>query len=242
MEYDFAIVYFGVVRAVSKTHESHKKFLFDVLDQNNLRYRIFMHTWKLKDDLMNIGHITLPSTINYSEYSLLHPDIYRIDDEEEFLKTVPMNEYFYEDVWKLRGDHPKGEWIPKLLSNYICMLESQKRGIRMMKETTKEGCSYKRVIFMRPDVMLEKPFPLQTVLENIDAIYVPNHSHYEGYNDQGAVMSYAHTSIYEKRLDELAEFRKKYGRIVAEKYCKFFFQHHNLKVILFDFKFCITRP
>ena len=36
MEYDFAIIYFGLTRSVKKTHESHKKHVFDILKKENL--------------------------------------------------------------------------------------------------------------------------------------------------------------------------------------------------------------
>lgn len=55
-------------------------------------------------------------------------------------------------------------------------------------------------------------------------------------------MNIEHAYIYGKRINELSEFRKFNGRIVAEKYCKFFFEKYNMKIneILFDY--CITRP
>jgi len=44
IEYDFAIIYFGLTRSVKKTHETHKKHVFDILQKENLNYKTFMHT------------------------------------------------------------------------------------------------------------------------------------------------------------------------------------------------------
>ena len=85
MEYDFAIIYFGLTRSIRKTHETHKKYVYDVLKKNNITYQIFMHTWKTKDDTQNVWEKKIPEKIDYTEYKLLSPDFYTLDDETEYL-------------------------------------------------------------------------------------------------------------------------------------------------------------
>jgi hypothetical protein len=86
MEYDFAIIYFGLTRSVKKTYESHHKNIFDILKKNGLTYKTFMHTWKTKNNTQNIGENLISQKIDYLEYKLLSPDFYIIEDEEEFLE------------------------------------------------------------------------------------------------------------------------------------------------------------
>ena len=242
MEYDFAIIYFGLTRSVIKTHETHKKNVFDILQKKNITYKSFMHTWSTKDGTQNVWEETIPQKIDYSEYKLLSPDFYKIDDEDEFLESVNMDMYFYKDVWEKIGHSGNGEWLPRLVSNYICMLESQKRGFDMVKENSLKGDTFKFIMFIRPDITIHNELPIESILANPDKIHIPNHCHCEGLNDQCTIMKYEYAHIFGNRISELAEFRRTQGRIVAEKYCKFIIYKYNIPVNELDFQFSITRP
>jgi hypothetical protein len=97
-------------------------------------------------------------------------------------------------------------------------------------------------MFIRPDITIHNDLPLYTILVNHDRIQIPNHSHFEGIQDQVAILNYEHACIYGRRIDELAEFRKNHGKIVAEKYCKFIISKYNMVVNDLDFQYVITRP
>ena len=242
MEYDFAIVYCGLTRSLKQTHESHKKYIFDVLTKHKLTYKKFMHTWKTKDDKQYVWENIIPQKIDYSEYRLLSPDLYKLDNQDEFLESVDMNNYFYKHVWNERGHSHYGEWLPQLVTNHLCMLESQKRGFHMVKENVMKGDKFKFIIFVRPDVTIENELPVDIIISSDANIHIPNHSHHEGLNDQFAVINYDYAHLYANKIDELADFRKNYGRIVSEKYCKFIILKYNMKLHELDFKYSITRP
>jgi len=239
MEYDFAIIYFGLTRSLKKTHESHKTYIFDILNSANLIYQTFMHTWKTKDDSQNIWENVIPEKIDYLDHTLLPLDYYKLDDEDIFLESVNMDNYFYKDVWE---KEPDSEWLPKLISNYVCMLESQKRGFDMVKESILKGNKFKFIMFIRPDILIYNEIPINVIINNYDKIQIPNHSHFEGFNDQVAILNYENACIHGKRIEELAEFRKTQGRIVAEKYCKFIINKYNMEINELDFQYAITRP
>jgi hypothetical protein len=252
MEYDFAIIYFGLTRSVKKTHESHKKHIFEILNKENLTYKIFIHTWKTKDDTQNVWETIIPDKIDYLEYKLLSPDVYKLDDEDKFLESINMDDYFYKNVWDNLGHSHNGEWIPKMVSNHLCMLESQKRGLDMVKEYVLKGNNFKFIMFIRPDITIENNLSICKIISNNNdtdndisnnnKIYIPNHSHNEGLNDQFAIMKYEYSHLYGNRINELEEFRKHYGRIVGEKYCKHIISKYNMKIMFLDFKYSITRP
>jgi hypothetical protein len=242
MEYDFAIIYFGLTRSLKKTFESHQKYLYDILKKQNLTYKTFMHTWKTKDDTQNVWEHTIPQKIDYTDYTVLSPNFYKIDDEDDFLASINMDMYFYKHIFETKGHSMHGEWLPRLVSNYICMLESQKRGFEMVKATVLKGDKFKFIMFIRPDITIYDELPIHSIIANPDKIHVPNHSHYEGVNDQFAVMNYPCANIFGNRISELAEFRRTQGRIVAEKYCKFIISKYNMKMNEIDFKYTITRP
>lgn len=92
----------------------------------------------------------ITAKIDYSEYKLLSPDYYKLDNEDEFLESINMNDYFYKDVWQNIGHSSNGEWLPKMVSNHLCMLESQKQGFAMVKESILKGDRFKFIIFIRP--------------------------------------------------------------------------------------------
>jgi hypothetical protein len=201
-----------------------------------------MHTWKTKDGTQNVRDTILPQKIDYEEYKLLSPDFYKLDDEDEFLKNTDMSLYFYKDVWEKIGDKPSGEWWPDLVSNHVCMLESQKRGLAMIEASVSEGCKFKYVMFIRPDMTIESDFPVASILSNPDKIHIPDYASVEGINAACAMMNYEYAQLYGNRIDGLAEFRKNHGRTVAEVYCMFILRKYNMKINMVDFKYSLTRP
>lgn len=244
MEYDFAIIYFGLTRSLRKTSESHIKHIFDIMDRNNCTYKKFMHTWKMKDGVQNIWNKIIPQKIDYSEYKLLNPDYYTIDDEDEFLSTINMDDYIYNDDSIINENPNYLGWTSKSswLSNYICMLESQKRGFQMVKHCVENGDTFKYIIFMRPDITIYDDLPVDVFFRNYNAIYIPNIEHWSGINDQVAIMNYENGCIYGKRIDELAEYRREFGIIVAEKYCKYIILKYCMDIHIINFRYTITRP
>jgi hypothetical protein len=240
---DVAIVYFGLTRSTKKVYQSHIRHIYQVLDKYQLTYKKFMHTWSMKDGIQNIADHILPQRIDYDEYKLLSPDVYKIDSEEEFLSSVDMDQYFYKDVWDKKGHCMEGEWIPRMVSNHICMLESQRRATHMIDEYIQQtGNTPKSVLFIRPDVECYNDLPLEHVVFDRHTINLPDHSHHEGLNDQVALIHYDFLEHYGKRINELAEFRKHNGRIVGEKYIKFIIHKYNKKVHMIPFQYSIVRP
>jgi len=242
MRYDFAIVYFGMTRSTKKVYKTHIDKLFNQLRYNRLTYKTFIHTWKTNDNKQNVWQNSIKQEIDYEEYALLYPDFYKLENQDEFIKNIDMNDYFYKDCWDKLGDDCNGEWLPGLIRNHLCALESKKRGLVMVEEFVKEGNEFKYVIFVRPDVFIKDALPLNQIFSQSYDIYLPNHSHNEGYNDRFAILNYDKASIYGKRIDEIVEFRRNNGRIVSEKYVKFIIEKYKLRLKLIDFDFKIIRP
>ena len=232
MDYDIAFCYWGLPRAVKYTHENQTKMIYDNMKKNNLSYKIFMHTWSIEGDVQRIWQNNCKEKIDYEEYKLLNPDFYEITSQDDFLKTINMDDYFYQDVWDKKGHGQKGEWLPKLVKNHICALGSLRNVYNMVENAVNEkGYKFKYIIFIRPDayftqpIQVDKMFPLK---EN--TIVIPNFDHCEGYNDRFAICNYEDANIYAERLKDIAEFRKNKGRIVSEKYLKYTLNNSNLNI------------
>ena len=242
MEYDFAIIYFGLTRSTKQVYKSHINNIFNVLTEHNLTYKIFIHTWKTTDNKQKIWEDEIPQEIDYEEYKLLNPDFYSLHNQNDFIDNLDMDQFFYKDLWDQLGNCGNGEWIPGLVKNHICALESQKRGFEMVEDFMKEGNKFKHFMFIRPDVEIKNELPLNQILPKPNEICIPNMYHYEGYNDRFAIANYENASIYGKRINEIADFRKTNGRIVSEKYVKFIINKYKLKVNFIDFIFDIVKP
>ena len=139
MKYNFAIIYFGLTRSTKKIYNSHYNNIFNVLKNNNLTYKIFMHTWKTKNDEQRVWCKTLDKKIDYEEYKLLNPDYYKLEDQDIFTESINMDNYFFKDIFNKNGYCGDGEWQPELILNHICALQSQKRGLEMVEDFVKDG-------------------------------------------------------------------------------------------------------
>ena len=104
------------------------------------------------------------------------------------------------------------------------------------------GDSFKYVMFIRPDIWIDQPLPVDKLVLNEDTINMPNHSHWSGLNDQFSIMSYKNASLFSHRGDELKDYRKNVGRIVSEPYCKYVVEKMKLNVNEIFFNYTITRP
>lgn len=242
MEYDFGIIYFGLTRSTKKVYDTHINNVFNVLKRNNLTYKTFLHTWKTNDNKQNVWLKTIDNEIDYEEYKLLEPDFYKRDNQDEFLGSIDMNNYFYKDVWDMIGDNPSGEWWYELIRNHLCALESKKRGLEMLEDEMNKGNKFKFIMFIRPDVRIYNELPLENILNSNHKISIPSNEHNEGYNDRFAITNYDNAVLYGKRINEIIEFRKNHGRIVSEKYVKFIIDKYNIPVNFIDFNFVFVRP
>ena len=240
MEIDFAIVYFGLTRSTKKVYESHINNVFNVLKKNGLSYKTFMHTWKTKDNKQRIWENIIPQEIDYEEYKLLTPDFYKIENQWEFIENLNMDDFFYKDVYNTIGHAVNGEWLPGLICNHLCALESKKRGLEMVEHFITDNYKFKNIMFIRPDVFIHNELPLYQILPN--SVNIPNKEHHEGLNDRFAIVNYENAIIYGKRINEIIEYRKNNGRIVSEKYVKYILTKYNLHINQINFDFTIVRP
>jgi hypothetical protein len=227
----FAICYWGMTRSTRHVYQTHFKHVFDILKQNGATFDIYMHTWKSNNNF--IWNDECPIEHDYTEHQLLNPDFYKIDDQDEFLKTVSMDDYFYANEMD--------EWWPELVRNHICALESQKRCVNLMLSSNR---NYDYVMFLRPDARFTMDLPYKTVFAeelNWCEIVVPDDKEYQGCNDQFAIVKFEHVLPYSHRLNQMALYRSNVGFITSEKYTKYIVDtYYSVKKIHFPFE--LIRP
>jgi len=235
MAKNVAIVYFGMARTIQKTAASHKKYLRDVLTAAGINYKIYFHTWLTDNGYRVWDKVHTAPADTY--WTLLEPNVYKCENQDHFTATLPFHDYFYEDVYKTVGHSKDGEWLPYLVLNHICAMESQRRALSMI------DTNHDAILLIRPDAMLEEAFPVD-LIKNMwsNTVYIPDFKHNEGYNDRMALGDVASMSVYMNRIKGAADYRRQHGRIVAEKYLKYTLQMAGLIVMPFPYRFEFIRP
>lgn len=238
-----AIAYWGMTRSTRYVYETHEKNLFNVLDDAEIEYTVFMHTWRTEKNFVWGDSVDIPIVEN--EYEFLNPSVYVIDNEIEFLNgpTFNLSMYWYESEWKRAGEN---EWRPDLVHNLVCGLESLRRLTRLLRDAS----FYDLVIYVRPDLRIDTPLELNwlhvvhsaSTIGNQSVIALPNFGHYGGLNDRFAIMPWQDCEKYGSRLSHMADYRKKIGFITAEKYLKYVVSTSFDDVIEIPFRFTIIRP
>lgn len=235
-----AILYFGLLRSVSNVYETHNINLKNELSKHNIDYKVFVHSWKTENNHQKVWNKLIDTKQNYNDYKFLNPHKVKFEKQKTFIDNIDFSKYFYKKIFDTIGDSHDGEWLPFLVKNHLCALESQKRVLNMAKQ---EYFDY--VIFIRPDVMIKNKFPIETSIKYLDnnenGIIITNFEHNEGYNDRFAMINMKYASEYANRINYLSTYRKNYGRIVSEKYTKFIVDKYY-KPLFVTFNFDLIRP
>jgi hypothetical protein len=192
-----------------------------------------MHTWKTDQNIVWEHDCGIAN--DYEEYKLLAPHFYCIDEQAKFTDTLHFPDYFHE------GE--ADEWLPQLLRNHLCALESQQRVWRMALARSAEK-SFDFVVFVRPDMVIHTPFDMELLVSpslSYD-VCLPSYHHFEGYNDRFAVLPFANGGKYAERLNGIVSYRKNHGRIVSEKYLKYVVDKELPRVHFTDMHMRIVRP
>jgi hypothetical protein len=230
-----AICYWGMTRSTKLVYKSHEKYLFTILQGNNIEYTVFMHTWKTDCNKHRIRQSYSNADIDYEEYKLLHPDFYKIDNQEYFLNTINLADFMNDNLY---GDEKNSELRSYSIRNHLCALESQKRVYKMVTNTMQP---YDYILYIRPDAMIYQPFDVNCINDNFDFITL-NQDHFERICDRFALIPFDKSYYYSTRINEIADFRKKYGRIVSEKYANYIVKKYYTNVKCIDFHMKIIRP
>lgn len=237
-----AIIYFGLLRSAKDVYKSHVTHINNELANENIDYKIFIHTWKTKNDIQKVWGRTINIKQNYEDNKYFNPYKFLIENQEEFIDKLDFSKYFYKHIYDTKGHSRKGEWLPYLVKNHLCALESQKRALKMV-ENENEHFDY--VIFVRPDSLFKQKLPVKKCIDFLNkvknGIIIPSFGSWEGLNDKFAMMNMSNSTYYANRIDVLPDYRKSFGRIVSEKCTKYIVSKYY-KPLLISFHFKTIRP
>jgi hypothetical protein len=214
-----AFQFYGLTRSLQYNYESIKVNFFDVLDNHNINYDVYLHTY----DLNKIENtITLKNEINDNidakEWEILKPISYKIDNQEEFDKTIRIKDYS-----KKRKPFPgKSE---NIFMNLLRQLNSLKE---VSKLWINSGIKYDAIISLRPDLRYLDKLDINTIYNSMKykhILHTPIWQRYYGLNDRFAVGNPHSISIYSSRID----------------YCKNFFNNINGNSELLLLHYCYMK-
>ena len=227
-----AICYHGMTRSTRFVYQTHYENVFNVLKSNNATFDVYLHTWKTNNNWVWTEDIHVPN--DYTEHNFLNPTRYQIDDQDEFLKTIDFSIYNNET-----DDNRK--WVPELIRNYMCALESQKRCFNMCVSS---NIKYDYVIFIRPDIEIIDKLPYDKIFDSkifeYNSIFIPHDNWFDGYNDRFAITTFNNALWYSHRSNETEEYRIQYGCVFAEKYAKYIIDKYY-KLMPISFRFLLVR-
>ena len=242
MEYDFAIVYWGLTRSTKQVYTSHYQHIFKVLEKKGSTFKKFMHTWQIEGNKQKVWGEVSKKEIDYEEYKLLKIDNYCIDSQDTFLNSLNMDDFFNEELYISKGVCEQGEWHPYLIQNHLCALESLKRSLALVEDDISRGNRFKFIMFVRPDARFRNSLPLDKILPFPTKVHIADFDHVDGFNDRFVVTNVENASIYGKRINEIAEYRKNVGSISSERYLKYILNKYKVDINLIPLKFDLVRP
>jgi hypothetical protein len=226
----FAICYWGVPRTLGAVLPSHQHYVYNVLRDAGIEWDVYAHFWLTNTN--KVWETTMSQPIDYAAISALQPTKYCLELQQPFVDTLgDLSQYYY-------AHEADREWLPDLIRNHLCALESQKRCVNLVLSA---NTHYDYVLFLRPDALVESPLPIHEIVGAFvnapNTIVLPSNNHYEGLNDRFAVLPLYSVLWYSHRVNGIAEFRKAHGRIVSEKYVKHIVeQHYSPKMVEFYFR------
>ena len=98
-----ALAFWGLTRSLKYTIDSINKKILNILKQNNIEYKIFMHTWTVNSVYNNIRSNEANIQLDNDEYKLLAPDYFETHDQDEFKKHINFKAFrTHKDPWNTK--------------------------------------------------------------------------------------------------------------------------------------------
>lgn len=231
-----AICFFGLTRSLKYTLPSIEKYIFDPLKNNGIKYSIFLHTYKMNESYTNPRAGETNIHLDSTEYKLLKPDAYIIEDKAEISKKLKLEKYRSKgDPWGQEKEAIPGDFTT--LDNHILYLWSQKQ---LTKVWSSFGSRYTHILMCRPDVLYQIPLDINWFHFRSNTIYIPNFGLCGDINDRFAIGRPKQMILYGNRFNEALAYSKKYP-LASESFLIATLRRHTIKYEHVNFYFIRVR-
>ncbi len=221
-----AICFWGLCRSTNFVLDSINENIFIPLNEMNIDYDIYMHTYKLFEKSYDYSGNLLD--INNDNWKLLNPDYVIIDNQSKIDDIIDINNYNkYKNSWEDKKDNHK------IVHNFIRALYSLKQ-VTSLWQNRKNNYDY--IMYIRPDVLyLNKLTPdffdinnNQIILQNTNKFPI---------SDRFGIGKPDTMLIFGNRYDEINEYIKN-NNIHSETFLNYILNKNNIEIkeLTFDFK------
>jgi len=213
-----AVGFFGISRCGSKTFPTIQKYIFNALDEHNIDYDIFLHTY-------NISTINVPRNneinikVDPNEWKLLNPTKYIIEDQD---KIDEQYDFYngYKSAFIHREDLKQ--------THYNCF-----RQLHSLNQLTNLCIDddYDLYAFFRPDLLYCNQIPIDFIQKKFtnNTLFIPNFHRTPAYskslNDRFAIGGKFPMSKYGRRLSDAKD-----KGLAAESLVHYISRKYNLNV------------
>ena len=191
-----ALCFWGLTRSLKHTIHSIKKHILTIFKNNNIEYKIFMHTYKFDSRYINPRAQEYDINLDFDEYKLLNPDYVEIDDQDEVKQII--------NVFKYRTHNDPWESGYVSVDNFLCAMYSKKQ-LGQMVENCEETFDY--IIYLRPDVKYHTHFDIKYLsFVNKYSICTPNFHLFPKLNDRFCLLTQDNLKQYYSLFDKMYEY------------------------------------
>lgn len=191
-----ALCFWGLTRSLKYTLYSIKKRILSVFKNNDIEYKIFIHTYKFDSEYINPRAEEFNIELDFEEYKLLKPDYIEIEDQDKVKEII--------DIYKYRTHPDPWNSDYNSVDNFLCAMYSKKQ-LGKMVENCEEEFDY--IIYLRPDVKYYTYFDIKYfTLVNKYSVCTPNFHLFPKLNDRLCILSKDNLNKYYSLFDKMYEY------------------------------------
>ena len=214
------ICFYGLTRSLNFTINSIQENILKVLIKNNYYFDIYLHTYNL-DIINNKRSNEHNIKLVPDEYKLLNSDYIKINNQDEFDKTININSYLIKgDPWP---ENPKIS-----LMNLLRQLNSLNQ---VNSLSNSKNINYNYYLYLRPDLKYLNKFDCN-IIKNYkkNEFYTPIWGTFGGLNDR---MGFGTKEVMDKFAKRI-HYSKTYANINklhSEQFLKYIMKEYIIKDI-----------
>ena len=213
------ICFYGLTRSLKYTINSIQNNILKILIKNNYYFDIYLHTYNL-DVINNERSNEINLKLDNQEYKLLNCDYIKIDNQDDFDKTVNINQYLINgDPWP---ENPKVS-----LLNLLRQLNS----LNKVASIIKPNINYSHYLYLRPDLKYLNEFDIQ-IIKNYknNEFYTPIWGKFGGLNDRLGFGNKKVMIQFANRIKKTIEYSKT-NKLHSETFLKYVMKEFIIKDI-----------
>ena len=226
-----AVCFYGLCRSTNLTISSIKKNIYNALDNLNVEYDVYLHTYIINKEYNNKWSGELKQKINNDNWKLLNPKYSLIENEDDVIKQLDLPKYRTNgDPWSFEGGNSFNT-----LNNAILSMYSTYQVTQLWKNS-----NYDIVISLRPDILYINPITMNFLNKiNDNIIVLSNFAEYP-INDRFAMGNSKIMQIHGERFLHAYNYSLSHP-LHAETYLIYILNNNNVKILKINFKFLRLR-